>query len=260
MMKKILCMTIVAGFVAQHALAHHAFEYIKLESYNTNERGESLIYLQYDYMVPNANQPGLDRWEITPGWAYGITDRLLFDIHTHFARFGNDHIVEEERERFEPNGPSPFFEAFSATMLYRFTEKGPYHVATSAAIEVPFSRARDLLGDDDLVYTGTLIFGRDFAAHANVVINLGLETDGSDHEGFWGIGAKTPLSSNPHGIAGGIEFHGTFDGDEWGVLPGIYMPVGHDIQLKTGFYIGQEKDDGSWISSRAFTTAVMVRF
>ncbi len=252
----VMALTLAAGV----ANAHHAMEYIELESYTTPARGESLVYLQYDYMVPDEDQRGLDRWEITPGWAYGVTEQLLFDIHTHFARFGNDHLVEEEQERFEPDGPSPFFEAVSASVLYRFTDEGPYHAAASAAVEVPLPRARDLLGDDDLVYTGTLILGWEFADHANVILNLGLDTDGSDHDGFWGLGAKTPLTVDPHGVAGGMEVHGDFDGDEWLVVPGLYLPIGHDIQWKVGFGIGQEKDDGRWVNTRTFTTAIMALF
>lgn len=247
-------------WITHGADAHHAMEYIELESYNTSPRGESLIYLQYDYMVPDDQQPDLDRWEITPGWAYGITDKLLVDFHTHFAKFGNGHIEETEQERFAPDGPSPFFEAVTASLLYRFTETGPYHAAGSAAIEIPLQRAKDLLGDEDPVYTATLIFGRDFGTHANVIVNLGLETDGSDHEGFWGVGAKAPLSVDPHGVAGGIELHGDFDGDEWRIIPGVFLPVGHDMQLKVGFSFGQEKDDGRWANTRQFTTAIMARF
>lgn len=259
-MKKTGLSIIAATLLAGSTWAHHAMEYIELESYQTNRRGESLIYLQYDYMVPDGDEPGLDRWEITPGWAYGLTDKLMFDIHTHFARFRNEHIVEAEQERFEPHGPSPFFEAVSASLLYRFTAAGPYHVAVSTDVEVPLPDARDLLGDDDLIYSGTLILGWEFASHANVVLNVGMETDGSDHEGFWGIGAKTPLAADPHGVAGGIEILGDFDGDEWKVIPGVYLPLGNEIQWKTGFSFGQEKSDGRWVSTRSFTAAIMVPF
>lgn len=259
-MKKLTLSLIVAGLATATVQAHHAKEFIELESYTTNPRGESLVYVQYDYMVPDDQNSRLDRWEITPGWSYGITERLMFDIHTHLAKFGNDHIVEDEQEQFEPHGPSPFFEAVSASLLYRFTESGPYHLAASAAVEVPLPRARDWLGDDDLIYTGTLIAGWEFGMHASIVLNLGLETDGSDHEGFWALGAKTPLSADPHGLAGGIEVHGDFDGDEWKVVPGLYVPLANDMQWKVGFSFGQEKDNGRWANTSSFTTAIMVPF
>lgn len=259
-MKRSLLLFVAAGLLAGKAGAHHAKEFIELESYTTHARGESLAYLQYDFMVPDDQNSRLDRWEITPGWSYGITDRFMFDIHTHLAKFGNDHIVEEEQEQFEPHGPSPFFEAVSASLLYCFTESGPYHVAASADVEVPLPRARDLLGDEDLIYSGTLILGWEFGMHSSVILNLGMETDGSDHEGFWGMGAKAPLSADPHGVAGGIEVHGDFDGDEWKVVPGLYVPLANEMQWKVGFSFGQEKDNGRWTNTRSFTTAIMVPF
>ncbi len=72
--------------------AHHAMEFIELESYNTAPQGAFVFHLHYDYLVDDRDQPKLDHWELTPGLSYGITNRLMVDIHSHFAKFGNDHV------------------------------------------------------------------------------------------------------------------------------------------------------------------------
>jgi hypothetical protein len=46
----------------------------------------------------------------------------MLDLHTHFAGFGIDHIVDEERENYHPNGPSPFMEAAAGSLQYRVIE------------------------------------------------------------------------------------------------------------------------------------------
>ena len=62
----------------------------------------------------------------------------------------------------------------------------------------------------------------------------------------WAIGAKTPISDDPHGIAAGVEIMGSFENadENWSVLPGVYMPLGGEqITLKTGLEFG--KADGA---------------
>ena len=58
--------------------------------------------------------------------------------------------------------------------------------------------------------------------------------------------AKTPISAESHGIAAGFELMGSFEdaGDNWSILPGVYMPLGtQDITFKTGLELG--KSDGA---------------
>jgi len=258
-MKRML-MALLSALALNSAQAHHALEYIELESFNLSPKGEVLFYVQYDYIVENEDVPGLDKWEVTPGLAYGVTDRLLFDIHTHYAKFAEDHVVEEEREQYLPNGPSPFFEAVAMSLTCRITQQGPFHVAAGGGLELPFSRAETLLGSEDPVYMGTLILGHDIGAHGNVVLNIGYEYEGGEDEWSWGLGARSPLTDDPHGIAAGVEVHGDFDGERWSVIPGMYIPLRETTQLKIGFEIGREKDEGEWINSSRFSTAFMVKF
>ena len=110
------------SMTAGTAPAHHALEYIEMDSYSTAPKGWSVFHLHYDYFVDDEDNPRLDHWEITPGFSYGITDRLMIDFHTHFAKFGADHIVEDRMAEFEPDGPSPFLEAFAFAAQYRLTE------------------------------------------------------------------------------------------------------------------------------------------
>jgi hypothetical protein len=98
-------------------------EYVELESYSTARRGEFVFHLHYDYMVDDKDNPKLDHWEFTPGLSYGITDRLMIDFHTHFAKFGAEHVVEDKRNLYEPLGPSPFMEAGALSLQYRLINR-----------------------------------------------------------------------------------------------------------------------------------------
>lgn len=227
------------------AHAHHAMEFIETESYSTIPKGGLLFYLHYDYKADDKNDADVDRWEFTPGISYGITDRLMVDIHAHYAKFKNGHIVEERQEEFEPDGPPPFVEAASFTLQYRVTEGWWLDVAVVGSIEVPFSRAKDLL-DAEEVYSGALILSHTFPQHANITLNLIYSLEGGDDEWEYALGFKTPLTRDPHSIAAGIEWVGGFDDfeDAWSVVPGIYMPIGSpDTVLKTGIQLGKGMDE-----------------
>lgn len=238
-MKRILHLLVGLAFTTS-AWAHHALEYIELESYSTSRKGERLFHLHYDYMSEDKNDPSQDHWEITPGFAYGITDRLMFDVHGHYAKFKNGLVVEERQADFEPDGPSPFWEAFAFTLQYRVTEGAPINVAVSVSYEWPMDRAKDLLGSEES-FEGTLILTREFGAHGNVTINLTAGWEGGDDYQEWGIGIRESLTGQPHGTAAGLEVLGSFDDFEssWSLLPGIYFPINEQTLLKTGFEIGE---------------------
>lgn len=229
---------------ATGAWAHHALEFIETESYTTPRQGEGIFYLRYDYMAPDKNDPTLDRWEWTPGLAYGLTDRLMFDVHTHYAKFGTGHLVEEEQEKFSDRDPSPFFEAVAMSLQYRVTEGAWLDVAVAGHVEIPLQRARDWL-DAEEVYEGVLILSKPFGTHGNVTLNLIYGVEGSDDHKEYALGVKVPLSSNPHGIAGGLEILGELDdlSDSWSVIPGVYIPVvGEETIFKVGCEIGKNAD------------------
>ena len=248
-MGMVLASTLSAG-------AHHAMEFIETESYTTPMKGEKIIYVRYDYMAPDKDDSSLDRWEWTPGFAFGITDRLMFDIHTHYAQFNIGQIEEDEREQFGDRDPSPFFEAVSVALQYRVTEDWLLDVAVAGQVEIPFRRARDLL-DAEEVYEAILILSKPFGAHGNVTLNLIYGIEGSDDHWEFALGVKTPISADPHGIAAGIELLGDIDDieDSWSVIPGVYMPIGGPYTiLKTGVEIGKNAD------STAFSISLMHLF
>ncbi len=240
-MKKVLLIFLLA-VIPYFCFSHHAMEYIEIESYSTARKGEFVFHLHYDYMVDDKDNPNLDHWEFTPGISYGITDRLMFDFHTHFSKFGIDHIVEDKRSSYEPFGPSPFMEAGAVSLQYRFTEGWFINIAGVLTYEFPYQRSRELL-DDKEVYEGTLILAKDFGIHSNVTLNLTYGKDGEEEIKEWGFGVKTPVSCDPHGIAAGIEIIGDFDGN-WSVLPGVYTPLGaENIIFKTGLEFGKNLDN-----------------
>lgn len=248
----------VAGGAAQ---AHHAMEYIEMESYSTAKHGEKVFHLHYDTMVDDGDDPSLDHWEFTLGLSYGIADRLMADVHTHFASFESGHVVEDRRAEFEPNGPSPFMEAVAIAMQYRLTRGWPAELAVAGTWEIPFSRSEELLGSEDHVYVGTLIVSRELGEHGNLCANFNYEIEGDEDEWSWELGVKSPISADPHGIAAGLELMGDFDGNRWGVLPGVYAPIGETITLKSGIGIGQEKDEENrWADTLRANVTLMYRF
>ncbi|HSG28103.1 MAG TPA: hypothetical protein VLA34_06465 [Candidatus Krumholzibacterium sp.] len=234
--------TILAMLAApERAAAHHAMEYIEIESYSTARKGEFVYHLHYDYMVDDAERPEFDHWELTPGVSYGITSRLMFDLHTHFAKFGTGHLAGYDA-RYDPLGPSPFMEAAAGCFQYRLTEGWPVELAVAAGFEIPFARAKDLLGSEDFGWSGLLIASRTFEDHSNITLNICHEREGDEGETFWAIGGKRPLTGDSHGFAAGVEIMGSFEetGDNWSVLPGFYMPLGSQaITLKSGIELGK---------------------
>ena len=260
-MRKIFLTGIAGLLVAGSAFAHHAMEYIEMESYTTAAKGESVLHIHYDYMVDDKDNSDLDHWEFTPGLSYGITDRLMVDVHTHFAKFGIGHVVDEQVEAYEPDGPSPFMEAIAAALQYRLTEGSIVDIGIAGTVEFPFSRAEDLLGSEDNVYAATLIVSKDFRQHGNVCLNIIQEFEGSEHETAWALGMKNPISDDPHGIAAGVEVMGDFEGDRWSILPGVYAPLGDEgTILKTGLEFGQEKDDSGTADTMRASVSLMYRF
>ncbi len=253
----IFMMLVLAVALSEGISAHHAMEYIQIESYETARKGQYVFHLHFDYMVDDQDNPMLDHWELTPGFSMGITNRLMFDVHTHFAKFGYDHLIADNLEfekSFKPNGPSPFMEAVAGCLQYRLVEDWMLDVAVAAGMEIPFSRSEELLGSENNVYSGALIFGTDFGEHGNVTFNLCYEIEGVEDETFWGVGIKTPLSHDAHGICAGVEIMGSFEktGDNWSILPGVYMPLGtQNVLLKTGIELG--KGDGADITRANLT-------
>jgi len=213
--------------------AHHAMEFIELESYNTAPQGAFVFHLHHDYMVDDQEKPGLDHWELTPGLSYGITDRLMFDVHGHFAKFGADHLVPKQSAQYSPLGPSPFIEALAFALQYRITEKSPIETSITLGYEEALQRSVELL-DGQRVFAARLILNKSFAGHRNILLNLYGEMDGDELVTGWGLGFRSPLTPDAHGISAGVELLGDFKG-EYSILPGIYFPLGmQDIVFKTG--------------------------
>lgn len=225
------------------ALAHHSREYIELEGYSSAQKGQKVFYTHYDYFVPDQNNPKMDHSEFTPGMSYGITDRLMMDVHTHFAEFGPDNIVDPAH-RNDPIGPSPFIEAMAFTLQYRITQPKqlPVDIAGSVLYEYPFHRAEELL-DGASVVEATLIVSKElWWEHSNFCLNLSAGKDGDENTKSYGLGFKSPIGKDPNGPAAGIEFFGDFEGG-FRALPGIYLSLEENITLKAGLGFGNEASE-----------------
>ena len=237
-LKKRLLRTYLIGFIltTNSIYAHHAMEYIEIESYSTAQKGEFGFHLHYDYMTENTSNPLLDHWEMTPGISYGILDRLMFDVHTHFAKFGKEHTIAEEQLKMTSDTTSAFMEAIAFSLQYRLLHDFPVKIAIAFTYEEPFALAKKLL-DSQRVFEGKLIISREFPGHVDLTANFTFGKDGTENTASWAIGSKTPLSRDPHGISGGIELMGDYEG-AFSVLPGIYFPISENILCKTGLEVG----------------------
>lgn len=227
-------------FCPKLVFSHHALEYIDVESYSIAQPKEALFYIRYDYIVDDKSDPTFNHWEFTPGFSYGILKRVMFDVHIHFSKFESGHFSEE----FHEENVAPFFEAFSPSLIIQFTkhEQLPIDIALFLGYEYPFHRAKKVIGGTH-VFDGKLILSRDFGVHSNITLNVGGSVDeNGDYEIVWLSGAKTPLTSEAHGIAGGIEIEGTHkpkEGEhEFLFLPGIYFPITQNIRGKVGAGVG----------------------
>ncbi len=241
-------------FFMNISFAHHAMEYIEIESYSTAKKGEFVFHWHYDYMVDNKNDPQGDHYEITPGLSYGIMDKLMVDIHGHFAKFGNSHLDNDDSVKLAkyqteyPDGPSPFIEAGAIALQYCVTDAGqlPVNIAISPFFEFPTNRAKELL-NSQMVFGGSVIIGKNYGLHNNLTVNLSYERDGDEDVYGWGIGSKFVLSTvDEHAPAFGIEILGDYEG-HIGILPGIYAGILQNTVLKAGIFIGlsqyMKKDD-----------------
>jgi len=219
------------------SFSHHALEYLDVESYSIAGKKEAVFYMRYDYFVEDKSDVDYDHWEFTPGISYGILKRVMFDIHIHLSKFGRGHFELEGVQE-----ASPFFEALAPSVIVQLTryKQLPVDLALSLCYEYPFHRARKLIGGTH-TFEGKLILSRDFGVHSNITLNIGSSVDeNGDYEVSWMLGAKTPLTSQAHGIAGGIEIEGKHKEDEQNILflPGIYFPISQNIRLKAGLGAG----------------------
>jgi len=215
-------------------LAHHAKEYIEVESYSTSFKGGKIFHFHYDYYVEDSEHPIFDHWELTPGMSYGITNYLMFDIHTHFAKFGRGFIVDQSVEEL-----SPFIEALAMALQLRLKRFMPLDIAFVFAYEIPFERSKRYLGGKE-VYEGKMILSRDFGEHSNITMNFVFAKDGEEFIKEWAFGIKTPFSSDLHGIAGGIEILGDYEGALF-FLPGLFIPIEENVIFKAGIGAGNSK-------------------
>jgi len=240
MFKKVICVIAAWSLLSGIALAHHSREYIELEGYSTAHKGQKVFYTHYDYFVPDQNNPKMDHSEFTPGMSYGITDRLMLDVHTHFAEFGPDNIVSPAH-RNDPLGPAPFIEAAAFTLQYRITQPGqlPVDIAGSVLYEYPFHRAEKLLDSASVVDASVVVSRNLWWEHSNVCLNLNAGKDGDENTKSYGLGFRSPISKDPNGPAAGIELFGDFEGG-FRALPGIYMSLEENITLKVGLGFGNQ--------------------
>ncbi|MEN3045904.1 MAG: hypothetical protein ABDH49_02820 [Candidatus Hydrothermales bacterium] len=210
--------------------AHHSKEYIAVESYNTCAKNEKIFHLIYDYYVENRDSSDYDHWELTPGLSYGITDHIMFGVHTHFAKFGKAYV----KDRAEL---SPMIEAANFSLQIRFKSFGLLNLALLFSYEVPFYRSRLYL-DSKEVFEGEIILSKNFLTHSNISVNFSFAREGDELIREWALGIKNPLSADPHGIAGGIEILGDYEGALF-FLPALYFPIERSI-IKTGIGFGNK--------------------
>lgn len=228
--KILICLSLLSN-----CYAHHAMEFIELESARIAQKGEYLFHVHYDYLVDDSENPDLDHWEYTPGLAYGVFSNLMVDIHFHCAKFGIDHLNLEKQNQFSQSGPSPFIEAFAFSIQAQAVSRDHIQIGWSLTYETPSNRSQNLLGGEE-VFAATLIGSLEFAEHRNCTVNFNFESENGEESFGYIAGARMPLTSMSHGIACGLEFLGDLENfsDQVTILPGIYFPISGNTLMKTG--------------------------
>lgn len=224
--------------------SHGAMEYIELDGFETGIKGESCFHLHYDYMVDDNTKAELDHWEITPGVSYSFTSFLMADIHVHFAQFSAGHIVEDEAVNY-PLGSPAMMEAAAIAVQSKVIDSF-IQIGMSIGYEAPFQRAKVLL-DGKQVGSFTLVMAKEFSGHKNITFNFTIEKEeGVNTALACGLGGKTPLTGDEHGVAAGLEFHGIIPTDDesvsMGIMPGIYLPFAENIIVKSGIGVNYDFD------------------
>ena len=224
---------------SREAAAHHAKDYIVVESYDTTYEEQVYVLNEFDFFKPDTDHGSKDNWEYTPTVLYGITDRLMYNFHFHVKRV---------------TGRDPFFEAFTMGLQYRLLERHelPVDIAFSLDYEYPTPRSEDVLDGKDIM-TLTGIFSKNFRHGINVTLNLFGEREivlGEHSEIGWRVGAKGPvIPPLRRRLEAGLEFEGIFDKDpRTEVIPGVYTHVfdGNVIKAGIGFGLTEEADDMSF--------------
>jgi len=245
-MRKRLFLMKVAVFIflcPAMAFGHHAREYVEVESYETISKGDFTTLLNWDYFSPHSDSSD-SHWEITPTLLYGITDRLMADIHTHISKF---------------HGQSLFVEAIAGGLQYKLTEQWPFGLDIGCLVEYeyPTDRSRHTADKEDEldgvdVLMGTLIVSREWPHDINTVLNLSYEKEmkyGHDSTTSYGFGIKTHLIPSIETLEMGVEFVGTLGANkECRIIPGAYMNVGKlgILKIGTGFGLTNHSDDYSY--------------
>ena len=124
-------------------------------------------------------------------------------------------------------------EAIAVAAQYQITQNAPIDIGVTFTYEQPFDRSVELLGGQQ-VFAAALIVNKTLNGHRNLLLNLHTEMEDDELGHGWGLGFRSPLTPDDHGVAVGIELLGDFSG-EYSILPGIYFPLGmQDIVFKTG--------------------------
>ncbi len=238
--KKILILgsTILIFVLSTPAFAHHAKEWLIIESYEVTHKGEVVNITSFDYFDPDTENSADNEWEFTPTFLYGITDHLMLDLHFHLL----DVI-----------GVGPFIEAGTVGLQYKLLERGelPIDLGFSMGYEYPTGKSEDVLDGTDLL-TFTSIISRKINRWLDITTNLSYEREmhlGDSSEVNWKFGVKGPfIPPIRRRFEGGLEFQGNFDlgaDPRVEVVPGVYWHIKGDTVLKAGIGAGltEEADD-----------------
>ena len=201
--------------------AHHAREYIVITSYETGNRGDLLAGLSYD----RASKGEFYDWEITPALLYSLTDRIMFETHTHFKK---------------EKGLDMFWEAFTIGSQLKLSQAEDtfFDLGLNLSFEFPTSQSREKI-DGERLMESRLIFSKELPRDVNICWNLiceqVLENDKETTLSL-GMGTKTVIMKN---LEGGVEIMGVLESESaWEMIVGRYYSVNEKTVLKGGFGLG----------------------
>ncbi|MFC1693963.1 hypothetical protein ACFL1R_10705 [Candidatus Latescibacterota bacterium] len=232
-MKINIVIVIILIYLTNSAYAHHSREYILLTSFQTGAKGSCLFGLSYD----SASKNKYYSWETTPAILYSLTNKIMFETHTHFRKEKNIDLL---------------WEAVTFGTQVQLTNPNSHFLDLGLcfSFETPTSKSRDELSGEN-IFGLRLILSKELPYDMNICSNVAftqiIENKKENYIEFI-IGSKKPIISEK--LECGIEMLGDFEkGTAINVLFGLYYSPKDNIIIKSGAGPGlTEKADDNLFS------------
>ena len=209
---------LISLILTKSADAHHSREYILLTSFQTGAKGSFLLGLSYD----SATKDEYYSWETTPAILYSLTNKIMFETHTHFKKEKDIDLIWEAG-------------TFGTQMVLTNPNSHFLDIGLCFSFETPTSKSRDVLSGENS-FGLRLILSKeiynDINICSNIVFTQVLENK-KEHYFDFIIGTKKPIISDK--LEFGLEMSGSFEENiSINNMFGIYYSPKENIIIKIG--------------------------